>query len=100
MPDKKPITAKQLWMGSVIALALHLSLAVLLGSACGAFESGPSAGLALVVTLIVVLLIQGVVLIVAVVSSFLRKAPGPSIGVAIGTALAMFIEVLIFGIPS
>ena len=102
MPDKRPVTNKELMKGSLIALAVHVSLAVLVGSACGTFGtnvSSPEDGLVREFSQVALLTFQAVTLLVSLIGFFVGKERGLWIGWIIGTALAMVILVSLVGVP-
>ena len=96
MPDKKPVTNKELMKGFIPALGINLALTVLLGSACGAFETGSSSRLMRELSLIAIVPIQGLTLLVGLAGSFVGKDRGVSRGWTMGAALAIFLTISIW----
>ena len=89
MPDKKPVTHKELMKGILPALGIHLALAVLLGGACGAFVPGQDSWVARELTAVGMVILQGTTLIVVLIGSFVGEEKGIWIGWILGTVLAL-----------
>lgn len=89
MPDKKPVTNKELMKGFIPALGINLALTVLLGSACGAFDSGGDSSFVRGLTAMGMVILQGITLIVVLIGSFVAKEKGIWIGWILGTVLAL-----------